>query len=454
MKLITALLIFSCALFSIVQAADFATLLAALPTCANIQVNCFVPAVEASGCSTTNATCICTNAQLNLEAKVCMAGTCTVVEQLSMISSILMSSLASFNEVAKLTEAGCGVEVDTSSQTQIRAFSYIFCILSEIFILIRLWVKWKLTDKIGVDDWLMILAANPVVNIGFGLNMWDIDTDNLNDVFHLFMVDECVYIALLAVTKLSLLLFVQKLFPARSFRIATWIIAGFTVAIGITFIMTTVFSCDPIPYFWTKWNGVVVGKCNDVNLQTYIAAGFNILQDFTILFLPLPELWKLQVSMRKKVQLFIMFGVGLFVSIISIIRLRYLVSFGNTTNPTMWSVVETQTGIICACLPSVRHLLKHVFPEGFLSSLKSSHRKGTQTKSGTGTGSHSHKIWQSRSFKIEKHDEFHELDDYSTTDLKMNSTVLTSVVGAPDGVSERGIDDGGESGRPRNGRGV
>jgi hypothetical protein len=171
---------------------------------------------------------------------------------------------------------------------------------------------------------------NPVVNIGFGLNMWDIDTDNLNDVFHvsaipihrysidltdiplqLFMVDECIYIALLAVTKLSLLLFVQKIFPAQSFRIATWVVSGFTVAIGTTFIMTTVFSCDPIPYFWTKWNGVVVGKCNDVNLQTYIAAGFNIVQDFTILFLPLPELWKLQVSMRKKVQLFIMFGVGL-----------------------------------------------------------------------------------------------------------------------------------------------
>ncbi|PQE29924.1 hypothetical protein CJF32_00000582 [Rutstroemia sp. NJR-2017a WRK4] len=442
MKLITALLILSCALFSTVQAADFETLLAALPTCA---LNCFVPAVQASGCSATNATCICTNAQLNLEAKVCMAGTCTVVEQL---------------KTARLTEAGCGVEVDTSSQTQIRVFSWIFCILSEIFIFIRLWVKWKLTDKIGVDDWLMILAANPVVEIGFGLNMWDIDTDNLNDVFHLFMVDECVYIALLAVTKLSLLLFVQRIFPARSFRIATWIVAGFTVAIGITFIMTTVFSCDPIPYFWTKWNGEVVGKCNDVNLQTYIAAGFNILQDFAILLLPLPELWKLQVSMRKKVQLFIMFGVGLFVSIISIIRLRYLVSFGNTTNPTkeytplvVWSVVETQTGIICACLPSVRHLLKHVFPAGFLSSLKSSNRKNTQTKSATGTG-HSHKIWQSRSFKIEKHDEFHELDDYSTTDLKMHSTVLTSVVGTPDGVSEREIDDGGESGRPRTERGV
>lgn len=108
----------------------------------------------------------------------------------------------------------------------------------------------------------------------------------------------------------------------------------------------------------------------------------------------------------------------------------------------VWSVVETQTGIICACLPSVRHLFKHVFPAGFLSSLKSSHQKGTHTTSGNGTGSH--KIWQSRSFKIEKHDDFHELDDRSTTDLKSHSTVLSSAVG---------VDNDDESGRSRDARG-
>ncbi|KAM3067564.1 hypothetical protein ACMFMF_009563 [Clarireedia jacksonii] len=446
MKLITALLILSCALLSAVQAADFTTLLAALPTCA---VNCFVPAVQASGCSPTDVACICSNTELSAAASICMAGTCTVVEQL---------------KVARLTEIGCGVTVDTSDQTQIRIISWVFCIVSLVFVVIRLWVKMKLADQLGIDDWLMCLAAVLVIpylyvliavaDIGFGLNMWEIDTDKLNEVFHLFWVDECIYLALLAVTKLSLLVFILRIFPARSFRIACYCVCAFTIAIGLTFIMTTIFSCDPIPYFWTKWDGVVLGKCNDVNLQTYIAAGFNIVQDFTILLLPLPELWKLQVSVKKKVQLFFMFSVGLFVSIISIIRLKYLVTFNNTTNPTkdytpivVWSVVETQAGIICACLPSIRHLMKHVLPAGFLSSQKSSRQKGTNTTSGNGTG-HSHKIWQSRSRKVE---EFHELDDKSTTDLK--STMLTTVTAAPDGVTERDSDDGGESGRSRNARG-
>ncbi|KAM3083634.1 hypothetical protein ACMFMG_004278 [Clarireedia jacksonii] len=135
-----------------------------------------------------------------------------------------------------------------------------------------------------------------------------------------------------------------------------------------------------------------------------------------------------------------MFSIGLF--------------FNNTSNPTkdytpivVYSVVETQVGIICACLPSIRQLMKHVFPAGFLLSQKSSRQKGTNTTSANST-SHSHKIWQSRSRKVENYDEFHELDDKSTTDLK--STMPTTMTAALDRVTERDSDDSGESGRLRN----
>jgi len=64
-------------------------------------------------------------------------------------------------------------------------------------------------------------------------------------------------------------------------------------------------------YFWTKWEGFNTGTCNNINVQTYIAGAINIAQDFTILILPMPEVFKLQVSLRKKLQLVFMFSVGL-----------------------------------------------------------------------------------------------------------------------------------------------
>jgi len=58
------------------------------------------------------------------------------------------------------------------------------------------------------------------------------------------------------------------------------------------------------------------------------------------------------------------------VTIVSIIRLRSLIHFAASTNPTwdylsvsMWSTIEINVGIVCACMPSLRILLVRVFPK-------------------------------------------------------------------------------------------
>lgn len=58
------------------------------------------------------------------------------------------------------------------------------------------------------------------------------------------------------------------------------------------------------------------------------------------------------------------------------LRLRSLVSFATSTNPTwdqwdvtFWSTVEINVGIICACMPTFRVLLAHVLPKVFGSTV-------------------------------------------------------------------------------------
>lgn len=116
---------------------------------------------------------------------------------------------------------------------------------------------------------------------------------------------------MLAITKLALLLFLVKIFPSKGFRAACWTVGVITLAVAITFIIVTVFSCAPVSHFWTQWQGVSKGKCNNINAQTIVSGVINIVQDFTILFLPVMELYKLQVSSQRKIQLFLMFSVGL-----------------------------------------------------------------------------------------------------------------------------------------------
>lgn len=57
------------------------------------------------------------------------------------------------------------------------------------------------------------------------------------------------------------------------------------------------------------------------------------------------------------------------VTIVSCLRLHTLIEFGNTKNMTqdyvdlgVWSTVEVPVGVICACMPAIRSLFRHVFP--------------------------------------------------------------------------------------------
>ena len=102
----------------------------------------------------------------------------------------------------------------------------------------------------------------------------------------------------------------------------------------------------------------------------------------------------MSLSWKKKIQIILMFAVGFFVTIVSIIRLQSLIRFGTTQNVTRkccprlgmraeercgrltqpaedyvevgyWSTIEAPVGVICACMPAIRSLFSLVFPQMF-----------------------------------------------------------------------------------------
>jgi len=116
-----------------------------------------------------------------------------------------------------------------------------------------------------------------------------------------------------------------------------------------------------------------------------------------MLILPITQIWNLQLGTKKKVAVAAMLCVGVLMTIVSILRLRSLVSFANTTNPTydfynsgLWSMLELDVGIICVCMPNIRLILVRLFPKVMATANQS--RAGI---SGTGTGKFSKNRTQS-----------------------------------------------------------
>lgn len=100
---------------------------------------------------------------------------------------------------------------------------------------------------------------------------------------------------------------------------------------------------------WHQWHKEMPGRCNHFQVQGWVSAGVSsktgtylqiaqltvaVLLDVVILAIPLKPLYHLELSWRKRLSIMLMFAVGWFACIIAIIRLKYLVQFRHTENPT------------------------------------------------------------------------------------------------------------------------
>jgi hypothetical protein len=146
---------------------------------------------------------------------------------------------------------------------------------------------------------------------------------------------------------------------------------GLTGGFMIAYLFALIFQCSPINYAWLRWDGEHEGTCINVYVGIYAHAAINMILDLIILLMPMPILLKLQTnySWRQKSHVVVMFSFGVIVTAVCILRLNTLIVFGKTQNPTwdylpasLWSIVEMQVGVICACLPAAKVFFARLLP--------------------------------------------------------------------------------------------
>lgn len=146
--------------------------------------------------------------------------------------------------------------------------------------------------------------------MGFGLHYWHVPGENAVALLKLFYVCQMVYIAVQVFAKVAILALYSRLFP-DTIRWFQWSVRGliaFMFTHGLLFFLLVVFQCLPIESIWNK---TIIGKCLPVTAVIgFLGAGLSIAEDFIILFLPLHQLWKLQMDTRKKVGLILLLCVG------------------------------------------------------------------------------------------------------------------------------------------------
>ena len=134
------------------------------------------------------------------------------------------------------------------------------------------------------------------------------------------------------------------------------------VATCIGSVVFILFRCIPMRAHWDP--SVTDARCvstRSIYYTIYITAVISIVTDLSLAFLPLAFIRKMQRPLRDKIVLSALMGLGIFATIMSIVKTT-VVKHYNATGDTLWdsidlslwSILEEQAGIIAACIPCLR----------------------------------------------------------------------------------------------------
>ncbi|PLB48122.1 hypothetical protein P170DRAFT_360728 [Aspergillus steynii IBT 23096] len=244
-------------------------------------------------------------------------------------------------------------------------------VLAFVAVCLRILARLERKQKLWWDDWMILwsMAWNLVVvgfiftmvHEGMGLHANTLPPNNVVMIAKYLVVAEILYVFNLVWTKLSILLMYYRIFHFPYFKLWAYIIGTFVICWVICITFLFVFICVPVEKLWYPY---LEGRCIS-QVGTWIAnAVSTIVTDLIILFLPLPQVWSLQLRRSEKLAVTLAFGLGFFVVFASAYRFSVLFSYtmadsSYTLAPTVaWTAIEMSAGIISACLPTLRPALQ------------------------------------------------------------------------------------------------
>lgn len=231
--------------------------------------------------------------------------------------------------------------------------------------------------KYGADDWIMLAATVLVLadstsgllaaTIYGGAHHAILMTENeSNGLAKSNFASSIFYFPAIGMVKISTLLLFGRIFPLQKFHRILRAVGLFISIYSVISTTIMIFHCRPLR---GAWDPTVEPDCMDLSKLLIFMGSMNVLTDFLLLCLPLPQLWKLQMRRGTKMQVIGIFTIGSFTTIVSIYRipqLRDMESFKydpswSIVKPGIWSVVELAAATLGACAITYRALFHWVF---------------------------------------------------------------------------------------------
>ncbi|KAL2835487.1 hypothetical protein BJY01DRAFT_252611 [Aspergillus pseudoustus] len=248
--------------------------------------------------------------------------------------------------------------------------------IATVFVCLRFWARTANKNVLAYDDWSLLVSLAFAYGTGIccilggrygiGKHIWVVEPDDVITSMRIIFAYVILYATTVPMVKLSVLLLYRRIFRLTwALYFCAFLSIGYMIAVtaGISL------ACVPTSYFWTQWVDPLNGGHCRINLYLfYLWNGVaNLFTDVIILCLPMPIVWRLQMPRSQKWAISGIFLLGGFVCVATIVRIYTITKMKSSVDITwvigdamIWSNVEPCIGIVSACLPTLRRLLRHI----------------------------------------------------------------------------------------------
>ncbi|KAH7081372.1 hypothetical protein BKA63DRAFT_599720 [Paraphoma chrysanthemicola] len=254
---------------------------------------------------------------------------------------------------------------------------------------LRLFARIKFVKQIFADDVFIVLAAVFTLALsstciaatrsGLGTHIWLFDLATVFDsvkscILYLFIC-QILYAFSIALTKIAIITSYLRFIQTRNFRILMYVTLGVTIGLWICGIFVTIFQCRPIS---GAWDYNVQNSCIPFIDYLYASSAVNVFTDIVLCVAPIPHLWRLNMPLRQRIILCILFIGGAGACVAGSVRIGYLdalrvldVPFASVPSLNL-SVIECSLGIVCVSIPPLRPMFIRLVPQTFRTARSTS----------------------------------------------------------------------------------
>ncbi|KAF5553618.1 hypothetical protein FNAPI_6695 [Fusarium napiforme] len=332
-----------------------------VPSCA---IPCILGTMDSAGESKANIRSMCDDPAFQTDVLNCVTGACTAQE------------LQGFIRMGKEV---CEMPMQDNRQ-EYRAVIVVFATLSFSFVVLRLASKIITKNTWGADDtWAVVtffilipftVFALLAIHHGVGLAASLFTKKDLSVALKEVFVLHLLYVCGLTAAKTSILFFYLRIFSDSSFRMLVWATHAFNGLSTIIIITLNLTLGRSVTYLLGHSSDDMVSMNKYSNSIKIVLAHcvVNLALDIWMLILPMTQLYNIGLKLNKKISVMAMFGLGLFLTVVSLVRTIYQSRLlakpeeaqTGQLQVVLWACIETYMGAIVACVPSTRQLVRKV----------------------------------------------------------------------------------------------